>query len=129
MAAKGIGLYEERTRVTCHLPVNDVRQGAAVEKVLEYLKEQRHEDIGVEGFTHSVYRPAAFLGFWWNATRGMWIRDNIVLVFIDYKLSLSDVRLTEKVAELKRIIRKWYRYFGSPQDEIWVVAQQIIRQD
>lgn len=40
-----------------------------------------------------------------------------------------DPRLSAKVTELKRTIRKWYRHYGSPQEEGWVVAQPLIRED
>ncbi len=53
----------------------------------------------------------------------------MVLCIIDYKLNFGDERLSAKIAELKRTIRTAYRDCGSPQEEIWVVAQAVIRQD
>lgn len=93
------------------------------------MQVQRREPIGVKGFTHSEFRPTAFWGFWWDAGRRRWIKDKILLVMVDYRLSFNDERLSVKVEELKRVIRKWYRRYGSPRDEVWVVAQQVIRQD
>jgi hypothetical protein len=46
VAEQGIGLYEERTRVICHLPLNNYREEAAVWNVIGYLKEQRKLAIG-----------------------------------------------------------------------------------
>ncbi len=48
VSAKGIGLYEERTRVICHLPLNNAKEEKALLRVLRYLKEQRKEPIGVQ---------------------------------------------------------------------------------
>jgi hypothetical protein len=129
VTGKGIGLHEERTRVTCHLPLNNDQEERAVLRVLDYLKEQRDEPVGVKGFTHSEFRPPSFRGYWWHPKRREWIADRIVLCIVDYKLPLSDPRLSAKVAELKRAIRRCYRESRSPQQEVWVVAQQVIRQD
>jgi len=38
VAAKGRGLHEVRTRVMCHLPVNNGREVKAFLKVLSYLQ-------------------------------------------------------------------------------------------
>ena len=83
----------------------------------------------MSGFTTSTLRPATFHGWWWSDDRHEWIRDDLVLCFVDYHLSLGDPGLSERVEELKRTIRKWYRLHQSPQEEVWVVAYQVIRQD
>ena len=57
------------------------------------------------------------------------IRDRIVTCTVDYLLDFNDPRISEKVKELKQIIHKWYRHYKSPQDEVWVIAHPIIRQD
>jgi hypothetical protein len=129
VSPEGIGLYEERARVTCHLPLNNAREEKAVLRILRYLKEQRREPIGVKGFTHSEFRPSSFRGFWWDARRREWVEDKVVLCIVDYKLGFSDERLSVKVEELKRTIREAYRKCGSPQDQVWVVAHPVIRQD
>lgn len=123
------GLHEIRTRVTCNLPVNNLREEKAFRKVLAYLDSLHHQAIGVSGYCHSEMRPPAFHGFWWptNATKPM--HDSIVVCTIDYLLAPGSVELTERLREHKQTIRKWYRHHGSPQDEIWVVAHPVIRQD
>jgi len=127
--AQRIGLHEDRTRVTCHLPLNDPAQEKAITRIIDYLKAQRLEPIGVKGFTHSNFRPTSFYGYWWSSKRQHWVEDKIVLFIIDYKLGLGDPRLSNQVQDLKDKIRQCYAGMGSPQDEIWVVAQQITRQD
>jgi hypothetical protein len=123
------GLYEVRTRVTANLPVNTMQEEKAFLKVLVYLNELRHQHIGVSGYTHSVMRPAVFHGYWWPENAASPIRDHIVVCTIDFLLESSSSELTAKVKELKQTIRKWYRHYGSPQDEVWVVAHPILRQD
>jgi hypothetical protein len=123
------GLHEVRTRVTCHLPVGRYQEEMAFFKVIAYLDQQRDEGIGVNGYTHSILRPAVFRGYWWPTGANEPVRDEIVLLLVDYLLDFSDQRLSAKVAELKRTVRKWYRHHGSPQEEFWIVAQQVIRQD
>ncbi len=127
MVAKHRGLYEVRTRIISNLPVNDELEEKAFFKFIDFLKKQK--EIGVQGYTHSALRPAVFRGYWWSEKLDNWVPDNIVLCIVDYKLSFSDQELSGKIKELKETIRKWYRHFGSPQEEVWVVAQQIIRQD
>jgi hypothetical protein len=123
------GLHEVRTRVTCHLPVNDQREEKAFFKVLTYLKGLKDQRIGVTGWTTSALRPAAFQGWWWSEERAEWIPDSIVLCIVNYQLGLNDSALSAQVNALKQAIRKWYRYHRSPQEEVWVVAHQVIRQD
>jgi hypothetical protein len=111
------------------LPVNQDREERAFFKVIDYLKSQREEAVGIQGFTHSVSRPTAFRGYWWSEEQKKWLSDSIVLCFIDDKLGIDEKVLSAKVKELKQTIRRWYRYYGSPQEEVWVVVQQIVRQD
>jgi hypothetical protein len=129
VAAKRQGLYELRTRVTCNLPVNNSQEEKAFFAVLDYVSSLRHEQIGVGGYTHSVLRPAAFHGYWWPDGADEPVRDHIVVCTIDYLLASDDRELSKKISELKQTVRKWYRYYRCPQDEIWVVAHPILRQD
>lgn len=129
MATTGLGLHEDRIRVTCHLPLNNPREEKAVLQCISYLKEQRTAPVGVKGFTHSVFRPTAFRGCWWSTLHKKWVAEKIVLCMIDYRLDFGDQRLSQTVAELKDTIRNCYRDCGSPQEEVWVVAHHVIRQD
>ena len=129
MAAKSRGLREVRTRVMCHLPVNSGQEEKAFLKVLSYLHGLKDEGIGVTGFTTSTLRPAVFHGWWWSDERHEWVRDDLVLCFVDYHLFLDEPSFGERIEELKQTIGKWYRLHRSPQEEVWVVAYQVIRQD
>ncbi len=129
MAAKGRGLHEVRTRVMCHLPVNDSQEEKAFFKVLSYLRGLKDQSIGVTGFTTSISRPAAFHGWWWSNKGQEWIGDDLALCFVDYHRAFDDPSLSERVEELTQTIRKWYRLHRRPQEEVWVVAYQVIRQN
>ena len=129
MPAKRKGLHEVRTRVMCNVPVNNGQEEKAFLKVLQYLNDLRHRDIGVSGYNHSESRPAVFHGFWWPDGAAEPVHDQIILCTVDYLLASGSEELSQQVKELKQTIRKWYRYYGGPQDEIWVVAHPIIRQD
>lgn len=113
----------------CHLPVNNGQEEKAFFRVLSYLRGLKDRGIGVSGWTTSSLRPAVFHGWWWSLEREEWVRDDLVLCFVDYHLAFDDRSLSQRVEELKQTIRKWYRQHRSPQEELWVVAYQVIRQD
>ena len=129
MAGKQKGLHEVRTRVTSNLPVNNIQEEKALFKIVAYLNELRHEGVGVSGYCYSETRPVAFHGFWWPEGADEPVHDQIVLCTVDFHLSSGSQELSQQVKALKQNIRKWYRYYGSPQDEIWVIAHPIMRQD
>ncbi len=129
MNPTGIGLHEERVRVTCHLPINTLSEETAVDGVLDYLKSLRAKPFGVKGFTRSQMRPATFIGYWWSSLKRRWVVDKLVVLTIDYKLDFSDLLVSREIKSLKEEIRNCYRECGSPQEEVWVVAHQIYRQD
>ena len=129
MPTKHKGLHEERTRVICHLPLNDQREENAFFKVIDYINQLRHQNLGVSGYTHSIVRPTVFRGFWWPDGADSPVEDRMVMVTIDYLLAFGAKELGEKVRELKLIVRKSYREQRSSQDEVWVVAYPIMRQD
>ena len=123
------GLHEDRTRITCHLPLNNEAEHRAVHAIFTYLQALRRQPLGVKGFTHTAARPAAVFGDWWSSSRRRWVRDKLVLCIVDYKLPFSSPDLSRVVRELKEAIHTQYARVGSPQEEVWVVAQQIVRQD
>ena len=128
MAAIASGEQEERTRVTCHLPVNNAAEEKAFKDIIAFLDRLRRQDIGVDGYTYSD--PSAFSGRWTDqAPTGSWITDRISLLIIDFKIALTDPKtsLSEKVTELKTVIQQSYAKRGRPQDEVWVVAHKISR--
>jgi len=109
--------------------LNDQREEKAFFKVLDYISQLRHQSLGVSGYTHSVVRPAVFRGYWWPADAESPVEDRIVMVTIDYRVAFGAQELSDKVKELKRTVQSCFRQFKSPQDEVWVVAYPIIRQD
>ncbi len=123
------GERENRTRVTCNLPLNDAAQEKAFKEVIRYLQSQRDQRIGITGYTYSA--PGTFYGFWWNEERdgGNWEPDKIVLLIIDYEISLEHpiYTLSEKLSELKTTISRAYEHYGSAQLEVWVIANTVDR--
>src|ERR1700675_4592243 len=114
MPGKLEGLHEVRTRVTCNLPVNHVREERAFFKVIAYLDALHNQNIGVSGYTHSEMRPPAFHGYWWPENAIKPIHDKIVVCTVDYLLASGSPDLSLRVKEFEQTIRKWYRYYGSP---------------
>jgi hypothetical protein len=57
------------------------------------------------------------------------LSDNITLLLVDFKIALTDpsVSLAEKISDLKNTVHQGYTRFGSPQEEIWVVAHRVTR--
>jgi hypothetical protein len=108
VASKARGLHEIRTRVMCHLPVNNSQEEKAFFKILSYLRKLKDQGLGVTGWTTSTLRPAVFHGWWWSDNRQEWVRDDLVLCFVDYHRSLDDPSLNERVEELKETIREYY---------------------
>ncbi len=128
MAEQSPGGHEERTRIVCHLPLNDANEHLAVDAVFTYLEGLRTKPLGVKGYTHSAARPPSHFGAWWSASRRKWMREKVVLCFVDYKVNFNDQELTRIVAELKEEIRRAYGEFtGKQQEEYWVVAHHVVR--
>ena len=127
MTTEAAGQQEDRTRVICHLPLNDIAEEKAFKVVIKYLDSQRRKRIGVDGYTYSG--PDAFFGRWWSSERLDWIADHIVLLIVDYKIDLTDQRvsLSEKIAELKNVVHEAYGRYGRHQEEVWVVAHRVTR--
>ena len=126
--APAAGEHEERTRVTCHLPINNAAEEKAFKKIVDHLDRLRREDIGVDGYTYSD--PNAFFGRWWNTApaNGDWMSDKIALLIIDLRIELtSPVSLSEKVTDLKTTIHQAYAKYGRPQQEVWVIAHRVTR--
>jgi hypothetical protein len=131
-----IGLYEERTRVVCHLPCSNEKHECAFQDILKYLRKHRTAAIPVNGYTMSTTRPVAFIGNWFGKpsslsdqlnARNRWIPDKIVLLVVDYEINFSDQRLSRLVQDLKNELATAYSKWECPETDFWVVAQQIFR--
>lgn len=113
---------ESRTRVSFFLPVNGYPESRAVLSIIRYLKSQATNKYGVTGFTHSALSDPIFFGEWW--AQPAWIRDRVVLFMVDYS---QDERLEGALIRLRRAVFRRYAAIGSPQQEVWIIAQQAIR--
>jgi hypothetical protein len=128
LAPAGIGLHEYRTRIVCHLPVPNWQAKSAADRVIAHLKRLRRLRTGtVLGFTVST--PGTYIGHWWSDAQRRWVDEDVVLCLIDFKLRFFDRRLSRHVAQLKQFIRREYARYGVAQEEVWVVAYQVLRHD
>lgn len=118
---------EKRTRVIFNLPFECRQEEKAINRIINYLQEQRIQRIGLEGFTYSLLKNAVFRGCWWSAERQQWINDKIVIFIIDYNFGIEDPLLIEHLRRLKEIISQAYRTYGRIQEEIWLVSHSILR--
>ena len=122
------GQHEDRTRVICTLPLRSLAEERAFKAVIAYVRDQQQKGIGIDGYTYST--PGAYSGYWWSTETSNWVQDKIVLLFVDYKISLGDPKapaIAEEITELKVKIHGFYERYGSPQEEVWVVAHPIMR--
>jgi len=128
---KGIGLHEPRTRVFCHLPINNRNEWQAVDAVIAHIESlQEDRSLGVKGYTKTRPRPPAFLGYWWNSRKKEFEEESIVICIVDIKLDISDSRLNQITRDLRDEIRKQYVEFtGKEQQVVWVVAHEVYRYD
>ncbi len=122
------GGHEERTRVVCHLPLNNPEEHQAVDAVFTYLESFRTKHLGVKGYTHSAIRPPAHFGNWWSNSRRKWIRGKVVLCIVDYRVNFNDQEMTQILTDLKKAIKEAYEQLtGIKQEEVWVVAHHLVR--
>ena len=120
---------EERTRVTFFLPVNNAREEQALMEVVRYLVSQRRAAAPVTGFTYSNLANGVFSGTWWKGAgrKGAWVGpENIILFIVDLGQKIDEAKLTAALTRLKHAIIRAYRK-GSPQDEVWIVAERVVR--
>jgi hypothetical protein len=122
------GHHEDRTREVCNLPVRNASEEKAFKSILAFVRDQQKEGIGVSGYTFSA--PDTFYGYWWDDRRGCWVEDKIILLTVDYQISIGDPTarsISQQVSALKDVISKRYRRYGSEQDEVWIVASPVSR--
>lgn len=135
---------ERHVRVTFFLVANTKEHLCAIDSVRSYLKAQEflsenERKLPVTGFTHSSYPgflpqwlsgETVFTGYWWD-TREKVIKklmiEKTVLFLIDFLAYAEEWKTDENIALLKTRILGYYETFKSPQEEIWIVKQDIYR--
>lgn len=148
---------ERRVRVTFFLVAQAQEEIDAVERVIDYLFLQywlhlfeEKWDLPITGFTHSVLpvtipeelgfgrrKNSIFLGHWWSEIKvrihGVdqpdieQMEENVVLFVIDLPTVAEEWKFDEGIVHLKEEIFSIYAEHGSPQEEIWIVKQDIHR--
>lgn len=141
---------ERRARVTFFLVAHVQEEVNAVEDVINYLNGQYwffittgEWELPVTGFTHSAVHEIAlqkdpiFMGLWWSWTKirigGIeapkleQMTENVVLFVVDLPVVAEEWKFDEGIVRLKDQIFSVYARHGRPQEEIWVVKQDIYR--
>ncbi len=134
---------ERHVRVTFFLVANTKEHLRAIDRVRSYLKAQNFLDenereLPVTGFTHSSYPgfpqwlsgETVFIGYWWDTCEKViknLMIEKTVLFLIDFLAYAEEWKTDENIALLKTRILGYYETFQSPQEEIWIVKQDIYR--
>lgn len=133
---------ERRVRVTFFLVANREEHLRAINHIRDYLKWQYLEDenereLPVTGFSHSLFpgpRPlpsgeTVFAGYWWRTEEREKILavERTALFLIDFPAIAQEWEIDENIAVLKTRIFEFYEMFQSPQEEIWIVKQDVYR--
>ena len=146
---------ERRVRVTFFLPAETTEDQNAVRKVIGSLDSQfvtgNITRFTITGFTHSGIpskisaeemmvhetrlEKEIFFGHWWSYAefKGVpWtprelVVEPVVFFLIDYPVFAEEWELDQVLQCLKKDIFSIYAEQGRPQEEIWMVKQDIYR--
>ncbi len=134
---------ERRVRVTFFLVAETKEQINAADSVgiylqTQYLLDEKEREIPVTGFTFSAFPepiplPAGksvFIGYWWHTTeaeRKRLMREKVILFLIDFPIVAEEWKTDENINLLKDRILESYEENHCPQEEIWIVKQDIYR--
>ncbi len=137
---------ERRVRVTFFLVAHRESEIEAVDEVIDYLTSQylslflnKEWELPITGFTHSavhditLQKDPIFIGRWWSdyitdeLPEITLSKENVVLFIVDLPAIAEEWKTDENIAFLKTKIFEFYKMFGSPQEEIWMVKQDIYR--
>jgi hypothetical protein len=119
---------EYRTRVMCYLPANNAAEVKVVYDLINHLEKQRKQPLGLLGFTRSAFAPPVYAGYWRHSIKEKLLQEKVVVFTLDYDADIEKGAVLQAAAQLKTFIRNAYqRHTGIEQDEIWMVAQPIVR--
>jgi len=110
-------------RINITLPINDDLEIRAAERVIDIARKL------YGGATHSLVRPHAFVGYWWdkdeNVGKGGWIEDKICWLILDAFHHISRAELSVD-AELLRLETEdiYFQSTGERQKEVWIIVHQ-----
>ena len=135
---------ERRVRVTFFLVANTEEEFLSVTKAINYLwgiYGTFGTEFPITGFTNSaVPKPgpleeSVFTGNWWSDVKidGVTVPsaqlniEKVVFFLIDFLAPAEEWKLDEDIARLKAGIFSIYKEYGRPQEEIWIVKQDVYR--
>lgn len=153
--AKKPARLERRVRVTFFLVAEKEEEREAVLDLIEYLDIQyvylrsnsEKLELPVTGFTHSaihsdtisrknrgspkIYEKGIFWGHWWTEEEEeailISVKERVIFFLIDFPAVAEEWKTDENITLLKEKIFETYAIYGSPQEEIWIVKQDIYR--
>ena len=115
-------------RVCLYFPVNNDHQIAAfnlfIHYVIESTPEEEPQSTDVTGFTYGS-EASLYTGYYWSTKDGEegWMRDNIILLFIDFDLTETD--LTGIIENFKQQFLRCYEELGEKQLAVWCITHEI----
>ena len=124
---------ERRVRVTFFLPAEYPNEKRAASSVIDYLEGQwRNPTLPIMGFTRSTIleEHPLFKGYWWSFKKdGTRIEtiENVVLFLIDFLALAEEWKFDQELARLKAEILASYERNRCPQEEVWMVKEDIHR--
>ncbi len=114
----------EWVRITLFLPCNNSKEAKAVTRIINRLR------LKFGGASHSLPMPTSVRGYYKDfllTGRKRWTRDEIIFLVTDTNEKVGDKSLNDYLEQLKNDIFNYYNSVGSPQDEIWIVTNQIFK--
>lgn len=119
------GRSDSRTRVPFFLPTAQASAEQAVYASSSSREPQRTRRVTVAGSTPSRLRNAVCRGGWWAGRD--WVREGGSLVVVDDGYPLGNRQLDRALGRLQQVIGAAYSRHASPQHEVWLRAQEAIR--
>ncbi len=141
---------ERRIRVIFFLPAGTRKDIDTVAEVISFLDSQflfPPTEFTITGFTHSgipseekkanksLLEDEIFVGHWWSdvkvrkggRTFNKLMIESAVFFLIDYLALAQEWEFDQELLRLKENIFSIYKKYKSPQEEIWIVKQDIYR--
>ena len=131
---------ETRTRVICYLPTSfqheednkrQIQLQLAFLHALDYIETlYRKKVMDVAGYTMS--KDNSYAGRWRSSDNTLeedkkWVQDDLRIVTINFRLSIDDNVFRNELIMLREAVAKAYYNQSQLQDELWIIAHELIR--
>ena len=109
--------------VVAFLPINNFWEMQAASAVRNWLRTRAVPLVGGTTSRLDSHLPS-YIGWYHDGTMN-WVRDSICLAFVDCEISNQE--LDHLISAIKSKMFGMYKYYGSKQDAVWVVAHDLDR--